>query len=299
VLVVDATYLPSRARADIALIRTVTNLPVRYLVYTHWHFDHNNGGIAYREAFPNVTIVSERETGRFIDLNATWWAKMNTREGSPKRKALAELERRLQQGRDSTGQSLSAQAREDLALNVRQRRGELEELGSLAVVKPDLVFDRELTLTLGHRRIQIHDWGKANSPHDVTVYLPDERILFTGDILVHDPFPYLGASWPVPWAEVLRQVEQLPAGVIVPGHGGVMHDHAYVTLVRELLEAVTTRVEALAREGHSLEEIQNSATFDEFRPRFDPSTAPDTLEGWKISIRILVERVWRGVRGQG
>ena len=43
VLVIDATYLPSRARADIALIRSVTNQPVRYLVYTHWHFDHNNG----------------------------------------------------------------------------------------------------------------------------------------------------------------------------------------------------------------------------------------------------------------
>src|SRR5215212_9834228 len=60
VLVVDATYLPSRARADIALIRTVTAQPVRYLVYTHWHFDHNNGAIAYRDSFPAVTIVSER-----------------------------------------------------------------------------------------------------------------------------------------------------------------------------------------------------------------------------------------------
>src|SRR5512132_1833989 len=51
VLVVDACYLPSRARADIALIRSVTNKPVRYLVYTHWHFDHNNGASAYVDAY--------------------------------------------------------------------------------------------------------------------------------------------------------------------------------------------------------------------------------------------------------
>src|SRR6185312_2413430 len=70
VLVVDATYLPSRAKADITLIRTVTDKPVRYLVYTHWHFDHNNGAIAYREAFPGLTIVSERQTRDYIALNA-------------------------------------------------------------------------------------------------------------------------------------------------------------------------------------------------------------------------------------
>jgi glyoxylase-like metal-dependent hydrolase (beta-lactamase superfamily II) len=61
VLVVDATYLPSRARSDIALIRAITDKPIRYLAYTHWHFDHNNGAIAYREAYPGLAIVSERE----------------------------------------------------------------------------------------------------------------------------------------------------------------------------------------------------------------------------------------------
>src|SRR4029453_3733030 len=57
VAVIDATYLPSRARADIALIRRVTPKPVRYLIYTHWHFDHNNGGIAYRGGFPELALL--------------------------------------------------------------------------------------------------------------------------------------------------------------------------------------------------------------------------------------------------
>ena len=88
VLVVDSTYLPSRARADIALIRKLTDKPVRYLAYTHWHFDHNNGGIAYRQAFPAVDVVSARETARYIELNGIWWSRRQAASGSSHRKTL-------------------------------------------------------------------------------------------------------------------------------------------------------------------------------------------------------------------
>ena len=67
--VIDSCYLPSRARADIALIRKLTPLPVRFLMTTHWHFDHNNGAVAYRDAFPGVTLIAERNTARWIELN--------------------------------------------------------------------------------------------------------------------------------------------------------------------------------------------------------------------------------------
>src|SRR5215207_3151527 len=65
VFVIDSCYLPSRARADIALIRRITDKPVRFLVTTHWHFDHNNGAIAHRQAFPEVTLIAERNTARW------------------------------------------------------------------------------------------------------------------------------------------------------------------------------------------------------------------------------------------
>src|SRR5687767_2556052 len=58
VLVLDANYLPSAARADIAAIRKLTKAPVRWLVNSHWHYDHNNGNAEYRKAFPSVEIVA-------------------------------------------------------------------------------------------------------------------------------------------------------------------------------------------------------------------------------------------------
>ena len=100
-----------------------------------------------------------------------------------------------------------------------------------------------LTLPLGRRVLELRDRGKANSPHDVTIWLPQDRVLFSGDILVEDPYPYTGASWPVPWAGVLRDLEAIPVAVLVPGHGPVMRDHSYTRLVREMMEAVTARVD--------------------------------------------------------
>jgi len=299
VLVVDSDYLPSRARADIALIRSVTDKPVRYLVITHWHFDHNNGTVAYRDAFPGVAVVSERATRDYIELNATWWAKMSTAPAGARRAALSVMEERLSSGRDSAGQPLSPDARGALGRHVRQRRSELAELASLVVVPPNLVFDRELTLTLGRRRIQVRDWGRANSPHDVTVYLPDERVLFTGDILVQAPVPYLGASWPVPWIDVLRQIEAIPVAALVPGHGPVMRDHTYTRQVRGLLEAAASRVDTLARRGRTLEQVQDSVTLSDVRAQVAAWRAPELDADWRASIRVLVERVWRGIRGQG
>jgi hypothetical protein len=114
VLVVDAAYLPSRAKADIALIRSVTSKPVRWLVMSHWHFDHNNGNSAYRDAWPGVTIVSERDTREWIELNSTWWSRMTTAPGSAKRVALEKLEEQLKTGTDSAGRRISSEQRSAL-----------------------------------------------------------------------------------------------------------------------------------------------------------------------------------------
>ena len=69
VLVVDACYLPSSAREDIAQIGQWTDKPVRYLVNTHWHADHTRGNGAYAEAFPSINIISQTATRELIQGN--------------------------------------------------------------------------------------------------------------------------------------------------------------------------------------------------------------------------------------
>ena len=299
VLVVDATYLPSRARADIALIRALSDQPVRYLVNTHWHMDHTYGNEAYRDAFPGVVIVSERETREFSELDSHYWARFSTAPNSTRRAAIRDLEMELARGRDSTGNAHSAEEKRRLETVIGQRRNELEELAKVRIVVADQVFDRSMTLRLGGRRIELVDRGRANSPHDVTVYLPDERVLFTGDIVVQSPLPYTGMSWPVPWIDVLKEIEQVPVSFLVPGHGPVMRDHGYTRRVRELLQAATSRTAAMARRGKPVEEIQDSVRLEDIRRRVPAWADPKHDADWDYIVRAVVERAWRGVRGHG
>ena len=98
---------------------------------------------------------------------------------------------------------------------------------------------------------------------------------------------------------MLKDVEAVPAAALVPGHGPVLRDQSYVRQVRALLEATTTRVAALALEGKTLNQIQDTLDLDDIR-RATPAWRDPALDAdWKESIRMLIERAWRGVRGQG
>lgn len=300
VLVIDACYLPSRAKADIKLIQSITSKPVKYLVFTHWHFDHNNGTIAYKQAYPGITIISERESARWIELNAIWWSKMINAPNSVQHKSLQQLEADFANGKDSTGKVFTETEKKEMATTITQRKNELNELLNLEVVKPNRVFDKELTIMLGKRKIQLHDWGKANSPHDVTIYLPGEKILFSGDILVQDPQPYTGQSWPVQWLPVLKQIEKIPIHTMVLGHGPIQHDHSYTQKVRELMETVLTRVEEMILQGKTLAEIQATINVDDLYTGVWNISEEDKKTTWKHIINtVLVERAWRSIRGQG
>ena len=133
VLVVDATYLPSRARGDIALIRRLTDRPVRYLVNTHWHMDHTHGNEAYRDAFPGVTIVTERRTREFSELNTRYWSRYSTAPDSPRRQALRELEDELARGADSTGKAHTAEDKRRLLEEAAWHLGRLRHVEPLQV----------------------------------------------------------------------------------------------------------------------------------------------------------------------
>ncbi len=299
VFVIDACYLPSRAKADIQLIRAITNVPVKYLAFTHWHFDHNNGAIAYKDAYPEVTIISERESQKFIELNATWWSKMSTKANGQRNKALDELIAETEKGIDTvTGKPFTSEEIAKRKRSIALRKNEMQELKDLKVIKPDKTFNNELTIQLGKRTIILKDHVCANSPHDVTFYLPDEKILFAGDIIVQTPLPYVGASWPVSWIDALKEIEKTPISSLVPGHGPVMHDHSYTKHLENFFGSVIAKVENYIRDGMTLDEIQATIKMDEFHSGI---WAPPlvTEDDWNYTVTTITERAFRCVRGQG
>jgi len=300
VFVVDACYLPSRARADIRMIKSVTKKPVKYLGITHWHMDHNNGIVAYVDSFPAVQIISERRSANYIEINSTWWARSSATENSTKKNILAGLEKELATGKDTaTGAAFSDEEISKRKKLIAQRQNELYELSNLKVIRPNKLFDKEMVVQLGNREVILKDWGKANSTHDVTFYLPTEKILFAGDIIVQAPIPYTFESWPISWIETLEKIEKMPLKMIVPGHGPVMTDFSYTKLLREFFGSALSKVKKALAEGLTLNQLKASMNFNEFRKgvwqRSDE--APDV--DWEAITTALIERAWRCVRGQG
>lgn len=237
VLVVDSCYLPSAAREDIAQIKKWTSKPVRYLVNTHWHFDHTMGNRAYADAFPGISIIAQTETRRHIaGYNPGWFSRYP--------KLTVQLREQLATGKDERGNALTDLQKKQFTEILPGRDPVAAEFEALAPVDrpPDTSFDEELDLDLGNRPVQLKFLGRGNTSGDAVVYLPKDKILITGDLLDH-PIPYLGGGFPFDQVKTLRRMAALEARIIIPGHGDVLRDKVFLTDLIEFLETVTEEVD--------------------------------------------------------
>jgi len=273
VLVVDSGYLPSSAAEDIAQIRRWTKLPVRYLLNTHWHPDHQRGNSTYVDAFPEVTIVAHRETAK---LMAAYDA--GNRERYPQRV------RTMQE-------KLAKQPDAELQKTFDGQSRVLAELERSRLQLPTLTFDSELSVDLGNRRVEIRHSGIGDTLGDAWAYLPKEQILVTGDLVVA-PVPYFFAGYPEALARSLHRLLELDVKAIVPGHGDVMRDQTYMRAVLEMVETIVGQVNAaVVRIGSlsaRLEDVRPQIDVAEYRRRF-AGDDPHNQEYFDESIEGLIK----------
>ncbi|HKY04282.1 MAG TPA: MBL fold metallo-hydrolase [Blastocatellia bacterium] len=257
VMVVDSCYLPSSAREDIAEIRRWTNKPVRYLVNTHWHYDHTLGNSAYAESFPQLVMIAHRETRRQIEgYNPGWF------ERYPERREL--FKQLIDTGKDRDGNPLTETQIKDYRDALKGVEPVEAEFKNLVDRLPNVTFDHELTIDLGNREVEIKHLGRGNTAGDAVVYLPKEKILVAGDLLDH-PVPYLGGGFPSELVTTLKKMSALDAQAIIPGHGELMrgdYARAHLKNVSDFVEAVIAVVsKEVYRAGNSsrkLEDVQKA-----------------------------------------
>ena len=113
-------------------------------------------------------------------------------------------------------------------------------------VLPTITIEQRLMLRRGARTIDVRFLGRGHTDGDLIVYVPEDGVLMTGDLVVW-PVPLVGStSFPLDYATTLDALGQIRAAIIVPGHGPVFHDDAYLKQVSELL---TSLVISDARRG--------------------------------------------------
>jgi glyoxylase-like metal-dependent hydrolase (beta-lactamase superfamily II) len=148
---------------------------------------------------------------------------------------------------------------------VRIRR-EIAELPNLHPVVPNVTFDNALTLYRGSREIRLLHFGRANTRGDTVVYLPKEKVVASGDMIV-SPVPYAHGSYMTDWIAANKKLAALDADVIVPGHGRVQRDKSYLTLETELIESLVRQVRGSAERGLSLEETRQALDLRSFKDK--------------------------------
>ena len=271
VLVVYSCYLPSSAREDIAQIRQWTNKPVRFLVNTHWHFDHTMGNGSYWDTFPGLTIIAQVETAKQVaGYNPGWFERF------PKRGE--RLKAILDAGKDNNGKILSDGDKKEYAEAIAGIAPVQEEFKAIVDRAPTLTFDSEMRIDLGGREVHLMHLGRGNTAGDAIVYLPREKIVVTGDLVVH-PDPYFFGGYPAAFADTLRRMRGMDYHTMVPGHGEVLNSEKsakYVGLLIELLDLVAREV---SKETHRLgsgpanlgavrEAVQKSIDVKSWRDKF-------------------------------
>jgi glyoxylase-like metal-dependent hydrolase (beta-lactamase superfamily II) len=129
------------------------------------------------------------------------------------------------------------------------------------VVEPDVVYDGEADLDLGGRIVQLRTYGGTHTKGDSWVFMPEERILFTGDLVENKGFAIFPYFPPDDvdvngdrWIEALEMMERLEPDIVVPGHGDV-GDTGVVTAAREYLVQLRDETRRLAGEGVGIDDI--------------------------------------------
>jgi glyoxylase-like metal-dependent hydrolase (beta-lactamase superfamily II) len=262
VLVVDTGEFPSFARAEIAEIRRLTPLPVRYVVTTHWHPDHWIGNDEFKRAYPGVSFISTDGTRSMAQSHG---AKYATADYA--RSFLERADKALESGVFSDGRIVPPDRRPYVEMAQVQLRTFVAELKTTTLVYPNTTFGDKLDVYLGMRRVEIRFLGRGNTGGDTVVFVPDANVLATGDLVVN-PYPYGTGSFYGEWAGTLRKLVAMNAKVIVPGHGVVEHDQTYLLRLIRLLDRVQTDVKAAVTSGLTLEETQKKLTLADDKTEF-------------------------------
>ncbi|HEY7514324.1 MAG TPA: MBL fold metallo-hydrolase [Vicinamibacteria bacterium] len=283
VLVVDTHSRPSSARALIDQIKAVTEKPVRYAVDTHFHWDHAQGSQAYPVAFPRqVAIVASEATRESLKTEGLVRVKQQIEQAPTQ---IADRQKRLAEEKDSA-------ARARLQDEIGQYESYLAELQSMELVLPDLTFDKSLILHRPDRDIVLLFLGRGHTAGDVVAYLPQQKVVATGDLL-HGWMPFMGDGYPPEWVATLDQLGKLDFEWIVGGHGDVK-PRAHLTTFRNYLSDLIDETRRARERGEALDEAKASVAAA-LKPRYMDGMGGATM--FDGGVGANVEKVFKDLEG--
>lgn len=274
VLICDALATPVMAQRLVAEIRKVSAAPIKYAVLSHYHAVRVLGASGYR-AHGLQEVIASRATRELI------------------------VERGAQ----------------DMASEYGRFPRLFDAFDSVpGLTWPTLVFDQRLSLHLGELEVQVLHLGAGHTRGDTVVWIPSERVLFSGDLVEFDAACYTGDAQLEEWPATLDALAALQPEKLVPGRGpalvgpqrvaqGLAYTRAFVTTLlrcaREAVAAGMTLAQCMVHTRAAMDPQFGQVFIYEHCLPFDVTRAFDEASGTKHPRIWTAERdreMWHGLQ---
>ncbi|MFB2530534.1 MBL fold metallo-hydrolase [Paracoccus sp. p4-l81] len=159
---------------------------------------------------------------------------------------------------------------------------------------PSLTFDGRLSVDLGNRRVELMHLGRAHTAGDIVVWVPDEEVMFTGDIVEYHSACYCGDGHFADWGDTLDTIASFDPRAIAPGRGDALIGrdavHAAIESTRDFVDSTYRPAARVAARGGSLKEA-----WDAVRAECDPKFADFAI--YEHCLPFNVARAYDEARG--
>ena len=264
-------------------------LPIRFIINTHWHGDHTEGNARLQEEIAHkLRIIGHKSLIEDVPGLA------GTRHAADVKKWREQVplaEKALAEGKGLQGQVLSEEQKRLQAQGIARTVEWLESHGEAAFLPPTETYNDRFTLDIGGEVLELYHF-KAHTRGDTVVLLKDRKIAFSGDVL--DEIPYIGDGYPRSWLKALDVMAGWDVEVFVPGHGNTLSG-AHIDKVRGFLKDLIAQVDTARAAGKTLEQAKQTIDLSVWRQKlaFDPPS----VRFFDGSLNAAIEAAWREVEG--
>lgn len=267
VMIIDATATPVMARGVIERVRSVTDKPIKYVLLTHYHAVRVLGASGYRHEGLEQ-IIASRDT---YDL-------------------------------------IAERGQQDMDSEIGRFPRLFQSAESVpGLTWPTLTFSGSMSLWMGQLEVQIKQLGRGHTKGDTVVWLPGERVLFSGDLVEYDAACYTGDAHLADWPSTLDNISALNPDKLVPGRGPALTTPQLVrdgiAYTRDFVSTLYQSAQEAVRAGKDLK-----ATMAHVRSRMDPKFAHvfiyehclpfDVTRAFDEASGISHPRIWTAERDQ-
>jgi cyclase len=253
VILIDTPMLPEDADTWLEEIRKRTNEPILYILNT----DHHRGHIIGNQYFPMATVIAHEFA----------WKNMKSYGDSFRTRLLNLYRNRMPEAAEEWKQNLK-------------------------IIEPEITFTGRITLFKGDKEIHLIPLG-GHTPATTVIYLPQDGLLFAGDVVVTDRPPFLSQGDTKEWLEALTYLRKLQYDVLIPGHGELTGKEA-TEKMSEFLRIVRRKVRSAYRAGLSKSDTARSLKHLIHHWPIPPFEKPKADRRFKSSL----SRVWNEMKAE-